>query len=330
MEVPEHYNKLGIPQKLVDIAVAAIPVSGGGQRQLQVPVTKEVLKHTSSGYADYVFWAVFGNQEATSEESLPVAPAPGNDAHFTVGMPRVTFTPYEAAVAPAAPGTPHCICPTCILEAVGKQFESSNLIGQMQSAAGKGSEADYEYKSEADSTFGVGVSLDYKSHYHLDGHFHITNSISDDGGSHAGPSFNRFIYGHFYRQRYENSETNPNGKPACGYQWKIKFVSAVGDVYEAGKKVKRPALDPWGRCANDPYGLAEMDPSGGHYGTDRGNATDYDASASIYNLTVDGQTGYTNDIHIEYTNNSKLSEYVCGNNFLPNAPILWSNNDAGR
>jgi hypothetical protein len=73
-----------------------------------------------------------------------------------------------------------------------------------------------------------------------------------------------------------------------------------------------------------------MDPNGGHYGADRGHATNYDAAASIYNLTVDGQTGYSDDIHIDYTNHSKLTEYACGNNFLPHAPILWSNNDAGR
>jgi hypothetical protein len=70
LEVAEHYNKLGIPQELVDVPIAAIAVNGGGTQPLQIPVTREVLKHTSSGYADYVFWAVFGNHEATSEESL--------------------------------------------------------------------------------------------------------------------------------------------------------------------------------------------------------------------------------------------------------------------
>lgn len=73
-----------------------------------------------------------------------------------------------------------------------------------------------------------------------------------------------------------------------------------------------------------------MTPRTGHYDSDRGHATDYSAAATIDNLTVSGETGYANDIHIGYHDQSRRTEFVCGNGTLPDAPKLWSNNTQGK
>jgi hypothetical protein len=72
-----------------------------------------------------------------------------------------------------------------------------------------------------------------------------------------------------------------------------------------------------------------MNPNGGYYDTDRGHATSYGGAASIFGLSVSGQTGYTSNIYVDLVNDSSLREYACGNDYLPDAPILWSNNQNG-
>jgi hypothetical protein len=67
----------------------------------------------------------------------------------------------------------------------------------------------------------------------------------------------------------------------------------------------------------------------GSWNRDRGKATTYSAAATIFNLNVSGSTGYTDNINIGYTNDTKHLEYVCGNAQLPGAPILWSNDYRG-
>jgi hypothetical protein len=148
------------------------------------------------------------------------------------------------------------------------------------------------------------------------------------GGFTGGPGFNRFVYGHFYRQRYRSPTFGSPPFPVCGHNYKTYYPNAVGDSYPQGKK--RPHKDPYGRCTNDPFGLAEMTSRTGHYDSDCGHATDYSAAATIYNLTVSGETGYSNDINIGYHNHSRRTEYVCGNSTPPNAPKLWSNNSQGK
>ncbi len=92
----------------------------------------------------------------------------------------------------------------------------------------------------------------------------------------------------------------------------------------------RPGRDPYGQCRRDPFGLAEMTPRTGSWGSDRGRATTYSAAATVYDLTVSGQTGYSSHINIKYHNHSRLTEYACGNGVPNSAPKLWSNNSQGR
>jgi len=321
LQVAEHVSGLGIPQKLADDPLATVAVSGAGTRAISVPVTAGVLRHAESGMATYEFFARFGHQEATAMATLPVAPAPGNVAASEAGVPAVVFSPFQTAVRPGKGPPP------CIWAANGKPVEESNLIGQMQVSASPGSDAAWDYSTQADSTFGVAVSGQVSKHYKVDGSFTITQTFSGDGGFTAGPGFNRFVYGHFYRQRYISDMFL--GKPICGHNYKTYFPSTVGDSYPHG--TRKPSTDPYrGGCAHDPHGLAEMSPRTGHYGADRGRATNYSLAATIYNVTVSGQTGYTNDIHIGYMNHSGLTEYVCGNADLPDSPILWSNNSRDR
>jgi hypothetical protein len=324
LEVSSDFNGIGVPQKLEDVPLATVPLSRTGTLQIKLPVTKEVLANASSGLADYTFVAWFGNHLASSEASLPVAPKPGNDAAAMRGsIPTIMFSPFENATSSGVPAPEP---PPCFYNAHGKSVEKTNLIGQMQDSAAKGSKVDWEYSSEADSTFGVGVSNNPTKHFSEAGSFTITNSISGSGGFTAGAGFNRFIYGHFYRQRYAG--TAP--QPFCSYHYKVKFVKSVGDAFSASAAAKHPPIDQYGQCSDDPNGVATMNPHTGHWDSDRGKAKTYSSAATIFNLSVSGSTGYTDDIHISYTNNTKHLEYVCGNAQLPDAPILWSNDRQGN
>ncbi len=322
LEIAENRNKLGIPQKLVDVPLTTDDVPAAGTQQLSVPVTTAVLKSAASGMATFEFFAWFGDREATSMASLPVVPRKGSVAATMMGSAQaVDFSSYQVMA------TPDLRPPPCEWTADGKVVERSNLIGQMQDSKGKGSQVDWDYSTTADSTFGVAVSDDLTKHYSASGSFTITNSLGGSGGFSEGPGFDRYVYGHFYRQRYQ-STYDLQGKPVCGHDYKAYYPNAVGDSYPAGKK--KPPLDPYGVCKRDPFGIAEMTPKTGSYKSDRGHATTYSAAATIYDVTVSGQTGYTSDIHISYHNHSKLTEYVCGNGTLPDAPKLWSNNSKGH
>lgn len=324
LEIPLDLSKLGIPQKLDEVLLTTIVINGSGSLNIDLPITKQVLAHTSSGLATYVFSAWFGDDRAVSEASVPVAPRPGNAAAAMAGsMATIRFSPF-AKVTPSSQPDPVM----CRLVADGKEVERTNLIGQMQDSGAKGSHVKFVYKTSADSTFGVGVSGSPVKNYTVSGSFTITNSMSGSGGVPEGPGFNGFLYGHFYRQRYEQQAA---ADPICGPHYVSKYVKAVGDAFTKPKnKTKMPKKDPYGRCRHDPHGDATMVAHGGSFDSDRAKATTYSAAATIYNLSVSGSTGYTSDIDINYTNSSNREEYICGNADMPNAPILWSNNSQGR
>jgi hypothetical protein len=314
LETPQDVNAQGVPQELTDSPVTTATVTGGGTAQISIPVTAAVLAQAPDGLATFEFFTWFGSSEATSTETLPVTAA------ASATDPPADGTPTAALSAFTQQSQDVTIPPPCEWRADGSAVEESDRIGQMQVSTAPGSEARWTYNTQADSTFGVGVSASATSGYSVDGSFTVTNTIGSSGGFTGGPGFNRYVDGHFYRQRYISDGF-------CGHLYKAKIVSAVGDSYAGTNK---PPTDPYGRCGNDPNGLAAMDANGGFYGSDRGRATDYSGAASIYNLSVSGRTGYTDDIHIDYTNNSSGTEYVCGNGELPHAPIMWSNDSSGH
>ncbi|MGO9161495.1 MAG: hypothetical protein ACLP7J_12405 [Streptosporangiaceae bacterium] len=326
LEIATRVSVIGVPRKLTDVPLVTVTVSGAGTHRIDAPVTAEVLRHAASGLATFEFFARFGDREATSMASLPVAPGPDAAASAaglaSLGATTVTFSPFRTVPAVR----PDVVPPPCVWTADGSPVEKSNRIGQMQDSSGRGSKAAWNYSTEADSTFGVGVSGSLTANYSGDGSLTITNSIGASGGFTAGADFNRFVYGHFYRQRYESDMYL--GHPICGHRYKTEYTTAVGDSYPQG--TKKPGKDPYGRCSRDPYGLARMRAHGGYYDSDRGHATKYSGAAAMFNISVSGQTGYTNDIHIDLANNSSRTEYACGNADLPDAPKLWSNNSLGR
>lgn len=166
----------------------------------------------------------------------------------------------------------------------------------------------------------------------LGGSWHVSDSIGGGGGFDTGAGFNRFVWGHFYRQRYISDNEHSCG----GWNYKARYAKSAGDAFwlkssQEPKQYRRtPKLDPYGRCENDPNGVDYMSPHGGVFHADHGRAETFSFSAAIYNLSVDGSTGYTTHVQIRYRNDSSLGEYVCGNGEMPDSPLLWSNNTAGR
>lgn len=198
------------------------------------------------------------------------------------------------------------------------------MIGQVQDSVAKGSSVSFDYSTSADSTFGIGVSASPFTGYTASGTYTITNTIGGDGGFSEGPKFNRFVLGHFYRQKFKG-----NPQAACN-PYEAYLVKAVSDAFPAPKKMRTPAKDPFGRCSRDPHGLATMAARTGHFSSDRSVAATISAAAMILDLSVSGSTGFTDGIHTAYQNHSKGQEYVCGNKQLPNAPKLWSNDSQGK
>lgn len=97
------------------------------------------------------------------------------------------------------------------------------------------------------------------------------------------------------------------------------------------KKFGTPKKNPFGRCGHDPNGDATVASGGGKWNKDRATAVTLAGSAQIFNLSVSGSTGFTDDINIGYVDNSKSDpDFVCGNAELPGAPILWSNDNQGK
>jgi hypothetical protein len=321
LQTPVNIDAQGVPQELDDSPVTTVAVTGGAATQVNIPVTAAVLAQAPEGLATFEFFIRFGTSEATSTESLPVtagaiAAASGSDP---ASVPTATLSAFTPQGQPDPPVP-------CVWSKNGAEVEGTNRIGQMQTSTASGSHATFTYSGSADSTFGVGVSDSPSANYTLDGHFSVSNSIGSSGGLTVGAGFNHFISGHFYRQRYESDAAVPSD-PFCGHLYKTEWVSAVGDAF-AG--TNSPAVDPYGRCGQDPNGHATLQANGGFYGADRGKGASYSVGATIYDLSVSAETGYTNDIHIQYTNSSSGAEYVCGNGLLPAAPKLWSNDNSGN
>jgi hypothetical protein len=197
----------------------------------------------------------------------------------------------------------------------------------MQDSTGRGSQVTFNYSASADSTFGVGVSGSPTKGYTLSGSFTITNSMGGTGSFTRGPNFNGFVFGHFYRQRYSRLDLS------CSSKYKAEFAKSVGDAFPGGpkllKKYGTPRKDPYRRCNNDPNGLATVTPNGS-WNKDRAMAVTLSSSAQIFDLTVSGSTGFTNDINIGYVDHRKGPEFVCGDTELPGSPILWSNDNQGK
>jgi hypothetical protein len=325
VDVPQSFNELGIPTQIVEEPLATIPLAGGGTQQIAVPVTGPTVQAAtnSSGLAQFDFVARFGNQVATSTASLPVATSPSGQlsansalVRDTTGTP-ITFSQFSVAPAGGGPdaGTVGCI------KTLDGTWELSPRLGQMQDSTAGGSSVRWTYGVQADSSFDVGVSLSPTSGYSAGGNVTVSNSIGASGGFTAGAGYNWYVDGHMYQVRYYGSPSY-----ACGWSYQTYFHQAVGDSFTG---TNQPSLNPWSRCGNDPYGLATVQ-NGGFYEADRGQAVSYSAVATFWNFSVGGHTGYSSNIYIHYTNNSGGPEYVCGTNYLPNAPILYSNSLSGH
>ena len=329
LEVPRHVNAEGVPQEIVDVPVQTVSLGGGGVHHVDLAVTPRVVAAAHSGLANFELLAHFGRSVATSTASLPVTGgtgAVGLVARSPGGSQTVTFSPFHTqallqTVSPSQGYVPR----SCHWFAYGPWHETSNRIGQMQDSSGAGSAVSWVYRTTADSTFGVGVSNSSPTGgYSASGSLTVTNSIGTSSGFSEGPGFNGYVDSNFYRQTYQSNMYF--GHPLCGDRWMTRFVSAVGDSYPGPYS---PPRDPYGTCWSDPYGKAKVPPKTGVFSADRGRATNYGGAANIFGLSVNGQTGYTNNIHIDYANHSGLWEYVCGNGYMSNPPILWSNNSAG-
>jgi hypothetical protein len=59
LQIPEKFSSLGIPQVLDNVPLATIPLASTGTLKISVPITRQVMAHTSSGLATYVFVAFF-------------------------------------------------------------------------------------------------------------------------------------------------------------------------------------------------------------------------------------------------------------------------------
>lgn len=364
LQTGEDPGRFGVPRLLVDRPVATIRVARGGRRLMQLALTRAIRAAAArTGFADFDFFAYMGNREAVSTASLAV-PAPGRGAlayaSSAPALPQITFGRWSTVAASrpgaraqdaspppqggqtlptgttpaptgsASPGSTSVpqspVPPPCYWTASGGLTEQEARLGQMQDSSEDGAYATWIYDTEADSTFGVGFSAQPNANYYESGSASVTNSIGAEGGFTVHQGFNRYVDGHVYRQSYYSNINPNNGQPACGARYRTEIVRAVGDSYPGPNS---PPLDPYGRCGNDPYGLAKMVP-GGYYDADRGHAVTYSAAASFFGLSVSGSTGYTNDIHIKLGNASPVYMYACGSGYLPYAPVLWSNSIYGN
>lgn len=329
VERPEGYDRYGQPTKIIDVPIAVIDLHSG-RRQQVVALGRQAISTESvrvGGLVQVDFVATFENKITSSTVSLPVDnPLTNGRGRSPAGQPgattsvRVRFgTPLRlrAAALRQAAVRPNVGC----IESQDGRWEKAVRLGQMQDSSETGSKVKWTYTTHADSVFTVGESSFPASSYSASGTYTVSNAIGTTGGFPEGPGFNRYVDGDMYLVRYFGTPSY-----ACGWSYRTYFDHSAGDSFPG---TYQPPRNPWHRCGADPNGWSKMNPKGGFFNQDHGKAVTYSGVASFFGFTVGGHTGYSSYIHIDYTNNSPLFEYVCGTAEMPDSPVLWSNASNG-
>lgn len=319
VDEPSDYNAQGVPQVITEVPVATVPVSAGGAQTLDVPVSSTLTANASNGIANVQLTAVYGNDVSVASAPIPVDAAsssPAATAARAVTGRAIHFMRFRRMPRLAA-RMAHRSIPSCVWSAYGNGGENEVRIGELHVANIAGSNADWDYHQNADSTIGVTFSASPGGGFSASGTATITNSIGAGGGFDGGQGFLQYVQGDFYWQEYVSSTYF--GIPVCSSTYKARYTTSAGD---ASPGPNQPPANPWGGCNQDPNGHAIV-PVNGYYEEDHSTAASYSVGTTLFGVGVSTQTGFTSTIYEHYNNNGSVNREVCGSAQMPNVPIIY-------
>jgi hypothetical protein len=276
----------------------------------------EVLAQSATGTTT-TFTSITSDSGGTAAASMT---RPASAQTVDVGtLPTAWSTPSTAAGSAAAdldgngPGvSPPPPCQTKVL----KYDVDETRIGELHVASPATDSGFYSYEDSADSSITVGITTQTDPNYKADGSFKVTVGRATTGKLTEAAGFVRYIEAHFkYEELYDYAG-------ACRFTSQVRAVQWSGDIYPGQNT---PPQEPYsGGCLHDPYGYADI--VGGYDGsTDFSKAESYSAIATVFGFTFGGETGFTEENSIGYSNpqNGRTS-YTCGRGYMPDVPVVYN------
>jgi hypothetical protein len=324
----EQGDNLTDAKRLTDVPVASETISSDAF-SLPVQSSGALSKAEVHGWVQFAIVVESGQHATVQNISVPMTSAATNgNASVTAELAShtVQLPAFPAFVPASVPKIP--VPAPCVWVRYGREHEVAMRIGQFHLTKLKRLSLAWDYGVTADTTASVGYSNSSDKGWTIQGSYTSTNTIGANSGfTKTGRMLLRFVDGDAYFQRYQGDSK------ACPYKYKNKLDHMVGDSWLAPtgtntKKVKKhPKANPYGGClkSKDPYGNARVVP-GDHYGSDRDQAATIDIAGTVFGFSFDQSTGFSNDIHENYSNNNRhTTVYVCGTNYMPNVPIEYNN-----
>lgn len=199
------------------------------------------------------------------------------------------------------------------MSVVSVTHDVQTRVGELHSASNAVS-ATYGYTKSADSTFTVGIAAGTSS-YSANGSVSVSNSTGATANVTKSGAYRQYIDAH-----YDYTNFKLTYATQCGYTYLVEATAWDSDVYPGQNQA---SANPYGSCKADPHGYSNL-PQGGDWSADRGTATSYDATATVFAFTFGGHTGYSTNNHISYTNTGPQT-YLCGDDAAPaSAGIVYN------
>jgi hypothetical protein len=300
-------------------------------KQFGVVAASPALRNATLGRPlQFSHWIDLHHAGSRSSVRAPGAPARAGSADSS--------TPSTTAAEPTTPipsgpagsvGSPGVVSPDiCQIKEVNSG-EGNPKVGEFHTsyAYDNGATAGtFEYETQADSTFTLGISSSETSGFSAGGSYTVDNSFAGDGSYEVPVSRDMYLHDHQYWEELWYP-------PGCGGVYEVSYYQSAGDVdYNASEEFSA-GTDPWGRCGLDPNGKAEIQP-GASWGSTRGQAYTFGASddwaGTLFGFGISGSTGYTKTITIKYAvNRTTQNFFVCGTAPLPDTPVVWENDGNG-
>jgi len=326
--ISEGINSEDVPSQFLDITLASAQVSRG-PFSIQVPKSRDLMRAERLGNGWVNFSIVIDSGDYVTSQYIPVPmasraangsqPAAQEVLGHAVTVPHFrSFRVMNSSmrrILTSEGGRPDGVVP-CEWLKYGSQREDETRIGEVHTDTDSGSTDEFKYATQADSTITVGVSASASSGWSGDGSVKISNHFGGSGSFPNPAGTLKYADGDFYYQRYES-----NNEPDCPGKYMNQAVSALGDAFRG---TNSPAANPYGGCLHDPHGQARADPHGGTFDQDRGTAEGYSGIANVFGFSFGGGTGFSNNIYQDYTNNSNVEQYYCGNGPMPDVPVIYN------
>jgi hypothetical protein len=333
--VPLRFDRHGVAIRTRYVPVRTVPLAQASA--MPVPVSGRLMRRATNraGLAYFMFIARHNNKESVSLDTLPTMPVRGRGFVADAAMLRASthrflrFAPWHSLGRPGA----------VVARARGSAVPANNgpcgsrqikhglgnpKVGQIQTSQASYASGTFEYSTQADSNFDVGISYSSPNgNFSNGGNASVSNSLGGSGSLPVSWGTDEYVRDNQYWTEQQMQCASGSNS------FSVYYTQSVGNT-DVQNSDPNPPLDPWGRCSQAPSGPGILYP-GASWSQDRNRAITLGLVGTLFGFNFSGWTGYTNGITISLHNKASNNElFFCGSGQLPNVPALYENNGSGQ